>query len=236
MPDVILKEIEDDKLHRPGLYRHKWLGEPNNMERKVYKDWNVIDEIPHEARLERIGLDFGYSNDPSSIVEIYKYNSGFILNEKTYQKGLSNKQLADILLTIEGNPIIIADSAEPKSIDEIMSYGVNILPCAKGKDSVAQGIQYVQDQRISITRRSINIVKEYRNYLWEINKEGKIINKPEHQFSHSMDAIRYGLDSYRPKKTTVYKQPKVEMASDYYGSDRNDSDDFTSKVFNENNK
>jgi len=186
MPDVILKEIEDDKKNRPGLYKHKWLGEPNNMERKIYKDWNIIDEIPHEARLERVGLDFGYSNDPSSIVEIYKYNSGFILNEKTYQKGLSNKQLADILLTIEGNPIIIADSAEPKSIDEIMGYGVNILPCVKGKDSVSQGIQFVKDQRISVTKRSINIVKEYRNYLWEINKEGKIINKPEHQFSHCL--------------------------------------------------
>ena len=204
LPDVIFKEIEDDKKNRPGLYKHKWLGEPNNMERKIYKDWAIIDELPHEARLERVGLDFGYSNDPSSIVEICKYNGGFILNEKTYQKGLSNRQLADILKTIEGNPLIIADSAEPKSIDEIMGYGINIQGCVKGKDSVKQGIQYVQDQKISITKRSINIVKEYRNYLWEIDKEGKIINKPEHQFSHSMDAIRYGLDSYRPKKTNKF--------------------------------
>jgi len=107
------------------------LGQLGEVEGKIYKDWAIIDEIPHEARLERVGLDFGYSNDPSSIVEIYKYNSGFILNEKTYQKGLSNKQLADILLTIEGNPIIIADSAEPKSIDEIHDYGINILPATK---------------------------------------------------------------------------------------------------------
>ncbi len=197
MPKVILTEIEDDKKNRPGLYKHKWLGEPHNLERKIYKDWAIIEEIPHEARLERIGMDFGYSNDPSSIVEIYKYNGGFILNEVTYQKGLSNKQLADILLSIEGHPLVIADSAEPKSIDEIKDYGVNILPCAKGRDSVEHGIQYVQDQRISITKRSSNIIKEYRNYLWQTDKEDKIINKPEHQFSHSMDAIRYGLDSYR---------------------------------------
>ena len=237
MPDVIMKEIEDDKKNRPGLYRHKWLGEPNNMERKIYKDWAIVDEIPHEARLERVGLDFGYSNDPSSIVEIYKYNGGFILNEKTYQKGLSNKQLADILLTIEGNPIIIADSAEPKSIDEIMSYKVNIQACIKGKDSVKQGIQYVQYQRISVTKRSINTIKEYRNYLWEIDKEGKIINKPEHQFSNSMDAIRYGLDSYRPRKTVKFKQPNVEMATEYYGGEvLSRGDELLDQVFNENLK
>jgi len=91
-------EIEDDKEKRPALYRHKWLGEPNSLERKIYKDWAFIDEIPHEARLERYGLDFGYSNDPSALVAIYKYNDGFILDEIIFQKGLSNKQIADTIL------------------------------------------------------------------------------------------------------------------------------------------
>ena len=204
MPEVILKEIESDKKNRPSLYRHKWLGEPNSLERKVYKDWNIIEAIPHEARLERYGLDFGYSNDPSSLVAIYKYNGGFILDEIMYQKGLSNKQIADIINNKELS-IVIADSAEPKSIDEIKSYGVNIQPCVKGKDSVNQGIQFVQDQRISVTKRSYNIIKEYRNYLWETDKDGKILNKPEHTFSHSMDAIRYGLDSFQERVTNQFK-------------------------------
>lgn len=196
MPDVIKNEIEDDKKNRPYLYKQKWLGEPNSSERKIYKDWAIIEAIPHEARLERRGLDFGYSNDPTAIVDIYKYNDGFILNEVCYQKGLSNKQIADLLKNL--TPVLtIADSAEPKSIDEINGYGINIIGCTKGKDSVRQGIQYVQDQRISVTKRSINIIKEYRNFLWRTDKDGKILNEPEHQFKHSMDAISYGFDGFR---------------------------------------
>ncbi len=94
--------------------------------------------------------------------------------------------------------MVVADSAEPKSIDEIRSYGVLIQPTLKGKDSVRQGIQMVQNQPISVTKRSENIIKEYRNYLWEIDKDGRTMNEPEHLWSHSMDAIRYGMNSLIP--------------------------------------
>lgn len=197
MPEEIRLEMEDDKERRPGLYKHKWLGEPSSSERKIYRDWAIIDSIPHEARLERYGLDYGYSIDPTAIVAIYYYNGGYILDEITYQKGLSNKQIADILLN-QPSSLVIADSAEPKSNDEIVSYGVNLIPCVKGKDSVRQGIQFVQRQRISVTRRSTNIVREYTNYLWKVDREEKILNEPEHTYSHSMDAIRYGFDSLHP--------------------------------------
>jgi len=183
------------------------LGQLGEVEGKVYKDWKIIDEIPHEARLERYGMDFGYTNDPSSIVAIYKYNDGFILDEITYQKGLSNKQIADILNN-QPKALVIADSAEPKSIDEIKSYGVNVIGAVKGQDSVNQGIQYVQDQRISMTKRSINVIKEYRNYLWKTDKEGKIINTPEDIFNHAMDAVRYGLDSFKPTKSNIFNKNK----------------------------
>lgn len=207
MPEVIRLEMEDDKKKRPGLYRHKWLGEPHNMERKIYKDWAIIDEIPHEARLERYGLDFGYSNDPTAIVAIYKYNGGFIFDEITFQKGLSNKQISDILLNVP-HALVIADSAEPKSIDEIKSYGIYILPANKGQGSINQGIQYVQDQRCSITKRSFNILKEYRNYLWRTDKDGKILNVPDEGFDHSMDAIRYALESFKPKPVNGFNAKK----------------------------
>lgn len=192
----IIDSIEQRKNNKSWwkVYGEGQLGE---VEGKIYKDWNIINEIPHEARLERYGLDFGYSNDPSSIVAIYKYNNGFILDEITYQKGLSNKQLSDILLNTP-LALIIADSAEPKSIDELKSYGVNIIPAIKGQGSVNQGIQFVQDQRISVTKRSVNVIREYRNYLWKTDKNGKILNEPEHQFKHSMDAISYAFDSYKP--------------------------------------
>lgn len=194
----IIKAIEARKGNKRWwtVYGEGKLGD---VEGKIYIDWEVIDEIPHMARLERRGMDFGYSNDPTAIVDIYKYNGGFILNEQVYQKGLSNKQIADLLLNMEEpNTIVIADSAEPKSIDEIRSYGVNIKACVKGKDSVNQGIQFVQDQRIQVTKQSTNVIKEYRNYLWDTDRDGKTLNKPAPLFDHTMDAIRYALTSYQP--------------------------------------
>jgi len=209
MPDAVRLEMEDDKARRPSLYKHKWLGEPCNTERKIYRNWKIIEEIPHEARLERIGLDFGYSVDPSGMAAVYYYNGGYIIDEITYQKGLSNKQLADILLNIEQS-LVIADSAEPKSIDEMRLYGVNILGATKGQGSISQGIQYVQDQRISITKRSTNIIKEYQRYMWQEDKEGKIINKPEPGNDHILDAIRYAIQSMKPQEQEEEKyKPKI---------------------------
>lgn len=191
----IIESIEQRK-NRKGWWRVYGLGQLGEVEGKIYKDWQIIDEIPHEARLERYGLDFGYSNDPTAIVAIYYYQGGYILDEVTFQKGLSNKQIADVLLNVTP-ALVIADSAEPKSIDEIRGYGVNILPTEKGKDSVVHGIQKVQNERVSITKQSTNLIKEYRNYLWKIDKDGKIVNIPEHTFSHSMDAVRYGMASIK---------------------------------------
>lgn len=192
-----------DEVTKSEILAHKnnknwWqvygLGLMGIIESRIYKDWAIIDDIPHEARLERYGLDFGYSNDPTTIDSVYRYDGGYILNEITHQKGLSNKQIADILQN-QPKALVIADSAEPKSIDEIMSYGVNILPSIKGQGSLNKGIAYVQDQRISVTKRSINLIKEYRNYLWQTDKDGKIINVPDVGFDHHMDAIRYAINS-----------------------------------------
>jgi len=196
MPDAVRLEMEDDKASRPNLYKHKWLGDPYSLERKVFKDWAIIDEIPHEARLYRYGMDFGFSQDPTSITAIYEYNGGYIFDEIVYQKGLSNKSIADIFLNNE-KALVIADSAEPKSIDEIKNYGINILGAKKGQGSVYQGIQYVHDQKCSVTKRSTNIIKAYRNYLFRQDKDGKILNEPDdsiHEWSNSMDSIRYGLN------------------------------------------
>jgi len=191
LDDVSRAEIESH-MNNKYWWPVYGLGQLGVVKGRIYKDWQIIETMPHEARLERYGLDFGYSNDPTAIVAIYKYNSGYILDEILFSKGFSNKQIADVLQSNEQAPVI-ADSAEPKSIDEIKSYGIPIVPTLKGKDSVNSGIQFVQSQKISLTQRSINTIKEYRNYLWQTDKNGNVINVPEHQFSHSMDAIRYGL-------------------------------------------
>lgn len=190
---AIIASIEQ-RRSRKGWWQVYGLGQLGEVEGIIYKGWQVIDEIPHEARLERYGLDFGYTNDPTAIVAVYYYNGGYILDEITFQKGLSNKQIADILANID-HALVIADSAEPKSIDELKSYGINILPCEKGRDSVRNGIALVQDQKISVTKRSTNIIKEYRNYLWATDKQGAILNVPESGFDHTLDAARYAVAS-----------------------------------------
>jgi len=191
---AIVAALEQRK-GRKGWWQVYGLGQLGEVEGKIYKDWQILEgDVPHEARLTRIGLDFGYSNDPTSIIALYYYNGGFIVDEIAYNKGLSNKQIADIIL-MQDKVLVIADSAEPKSIDEIKSYGVDILPSKKGPGSVNYGIDLVQSKRISLTKRSTNVIKEYRNYLWMTDKDGKIINEPEHTYSHSMDAIRYAMES-----------------------------------------
>ncbi len=172
-------------------------GQLGEVEGKVYRDWAIIDSVPHEARLERRGLDFGYTNDPSALVSIYYWNGGYVLDEEFYRKGLTNAQIADFIKNIGTQCLVIADSAEPKSIDEIRSHGISVLPAQKGPGSVSQGIQFVQGKRISVTKRSVNVIREYRNYLWKADKDGIITNEPEHAFSHSMDAVRYGFNDFR---------------------------------------
>ena len=183
------------------------LGQLGTLESRIYKGWVIVDEVPPEAILRRRGLDFGYTHDPTVIEDIYYWNNGFVIDELTYQKGLSNRSIADILLNQESQGLVVADSAEPKSIDEIRLYGVNIVGAKKGQGSVYQGIQYVQDQRIYITKRSVKTIKAYRNYLFVTDKNGRIINEPDdtiHEWSNPMDAIRYGLDSLKP--IAPYKQ------------------------------
>jgi phage terminase large subunit len=206
------QEIVDSieaRRNRKGWWQVYGLGQLGEVEGKIYKDWAIVDSIPHEARLERYGLDFGYSNDPTAIVAIYYYNGGYILDEITFKKGLLNKQIADILKG-EKEALIIADSAEPKSIDEIKSYGLLIQGADKGKDSIVNGINTVQEQRISVTRRSTNIINEYRNYLWKTDKDGKVLNVPEGGFNHSLDAIRYGISSLKKNTSLTEAQQRQE--------------------------
>src|SRR3990167_6718304 len=209
LDEATRKEIESHKNNK-NWWAVYGMGQLGAIETRIYTNWNLtIDEIPHEARLIRRWLDFGYSNDPTAIGDIYYYNGGYILDERVYTKGLSNKQIADNLLNYP-NVLTVADSAEPKSIDEIKSYGVNIVATEKGKDSVNHGIQLVQEQKISVTKRSVNLIKEYRGYLWMTDKNGKILNEHEDGLDHHMDGIRYAISSViKPvKKTAIIQRPQ----------------------------
>lgn len=220
----IVQSIEQRK-NRKGWWQVYGLGQLGEVDGKIYKGWDIVDEVDKHARLERIGVDFGYSNDPTAIVAVYYMNGGYILDEITFLKGLSNKQIADILGDLETRALVIADSAEPKSIDEIRSYGINISGAVKKAEKTGAkktynewAIQIVQNQKISMTKRSVNIINEYRNFLWQTDKDGNIKknpSEPEHQFSHTMDAIKYAIVSI-VNKPNFTKVKASELAKPYY--------------------
>lgn len=230
LDEAIVKDIESHR-HNKNWWLVYGLGQLGEVEGRIYKNWIVIDQIPHEARLERRGMDFGYSNDPTAIIDVYKYNGGFILDERLYRKGMTNKQIADFI-NIGENPetLVIADSAEPKSIDEIASYGVTILAAQKGQGSINQGISYIQDQQVSMTKRSVNLIKEYRNYLWQTDKDGRIINVPEGGNDHLLDALRYALEGYRNASNTnvgiVTVAPPNQKLDSFYVNENGEAEGF----------
>ena len=197
LSEGVIADIEQHK-NRSGWWRVFGLGLLGEVEGRIYSEWKIIDKIPHEARLERYGLDFGFSNDPAVLIAIYYYNGGYILDEEFYQIGMKNREIADYLKN-KPRALVVADCAEPKSIAEIKEYGINIVGCvkkgAKGIDYKRYSIMTVQDLKISVTRSSANLITEYRNYLWAVDKDGKIIQDATEGKDDCLDAVRYGLTS-----------------------------------------
>jgi len=211
LDEKIVKAIEARK-HNKSWWKVYGLGQLGEVEGKIYKDWAIIDKVPHEARLERLGLDFGYANDPVALVALYSYNGGYVVDELIHRTHMSNRKVADYINSSAlTSVLVIADSAEPKSIAEMLEYGVQIIGAQKGAGSRNQGIQWVQEQRMSVTKRSTNVIKSYRNYMWKTDREGFVIDTPDHDFSDAMDAIRYGLESMRPSKDEkkIYKSGNI---------------------------
>lgn len=207
-----VQEIESHRNNK-NWWRVYGEGKLGEVEGRIYTGWRLVDEIPFEARLEGYGLDFGYTNDPTAIVAVYYYNGGYILDEKCYRKGMLNSQIADLLKNLPYG-LVVADSAEPKSIDEIAGYGVAITAVEKGAGSINRGIDWVKEQKISVTKNSTNLLKEYRSYLWKTNREGKTINTPEGGFDHALDAVRYRLYSLKPKE--IIEEPHYDQADELF--------------------
>lgn len=195
LSENIVKEIEKarEKAETSEYWANWWkvygLGETGFLEGVIFSNWQTIDTLPKEARLLGVGLDFGYTNDPTAIVEVYKYNNQRILHEVVYKTGMVN---SDIARYLPKEIPVYADSAEPKSIEEIKRSGIgNIKGVTKGRDSINFGIQIMQQQSYLVTTQSTNIIKEFRNYTWDIDKNGARLNKPIDAFNHAIDAIRY---------------------------------------------
>ena len=190
----IVQQIEKNRLKaKTSAYWRNWWtvygeGKVGQLQGAVFTNYKTIDKIPKEARLIGIGLDFGYSADPTAIIAVYKYNEQRILDEMTYQTGLLNSDISKIL---PKDVPVYADSAEPKSIADIQRYGITIKGVTKGKDSVNYGIDVMQRQDYLVTSQSTNLIKELRSYCWDKDKTGKQLNKPIDKFNHALDAVRY---------------------------------------------
>ena len=197
LSETIVRDIESarDKADTSTYWANWWkvygLGEVGSVQGTIFTNWESIDKIPDAARLVGIGLDFGYSVDPTAAVAIYKYNNQYILDEIIFQKELSNREIANLLK--DYRVMIIADSAEPKSIAELQSYGLKVLGALKGKDSIVHGIQLIQQQSLLVTKKSINLIKELRGYTWATDRNGQPTGDPIDILNHTMDAMRYGF-------------------------------------------
>jgi phage terminase large subunit len=182
-----LRDVDDNYWKIYGL------GQIGSSQALIFRI-NECNSIPPEAKFLSYGMDFGFTNDPTTLVAIYQQGDNIYLKELLYQTGLTNRDIDEKLKfhSVERKEIF-ADSAEPKSIEELYRMGWNVKPATKGQGSVNIGIDMMKRYQLHVTKDSVNMIKEFRNYKWQEDKNGNVLNTPVDMFNHTIDAIRYGL-------------------------------------------
>lgn len=191
--DIERRALRDDNFRL--VYAE---GEIGSLEGLIYKHWKLCDDLPTTDK-RIIGIDFGFTNDPTVITDVRQYNGEWWADEVTYQTGLLNNDIARIIkgMGLRSGVRVVCDSAEQKSIEDLKRMGINAEPCEKGAGSIVAGIDYINSMPINITRRSLNAHKELRNYKWKTDKSGKALNEPIDNWNHFCDSFRYAGNAFK---------------------------------------
>ena len=190
-----------------NLWQVYGLGNIGNLIGVIFENWKECDEIPKDAEFISYGMDFGFTNDPTTLTAVYRYNNELYLDELLYKTKLTNSDIVKEFetLKIQRHEMIVADSAEPKSIEDIRRAGYRIEGAKKGADSIKNGLDTLLRHPINVTKRSTNLKSELRTYRWASDKDGKQTNVPEAGNDHAIDGVRY-VALNRLKKSTFIIQ------------------------------
>lgn len=187
----IVEELESLKWKNETLWQVYGLGQQAMIEGLVFRNVDIVDEIPATARHRWIGMDFGFTNDQTAIVEVAIDGNTLYVDEICYQTEMLSSDIIRTLKNECSGMEVISESADPRMVQEIYRAGVNIHPVVKYKGSIEAGIAKMQEYKIMITKRSSNVQREFKNYVYAQDKEGKWLNSPIDYFNHAIDAVRY---------------------------------------------
>jgi phage terminase large subunit len=193
LDQATIEEIEYLRKTDPQFWKVFGLGEYGKITGLVFEQFKVVEKIPEGAKLTGYGLDFGFTNDPTACLEVYQQDGELWINELIYETGLTNPDISDRLnsLGVKRHEEIIADSAEPKSVQELYNLRWNVKPALKGKDSIRNSIDILKRYPLNVTAKSVNLIKELKRYKWAVDKNGQSLSTPIDSFNHAIDALRY---------------------------------------------
>lgn len=206
LPASLIKEIEYLEKNDPEFWKIYGLGQYGKVFGVIFENYTIVKEIPEGAKFIANGGDFGFTNDPTAVLEVYEQNGELWLNELIYQRGLTNPDISKRLAELKvDKKQTVFDSAEPKSIEELSRLGVRIESAIKGADSVRNSIDILKRYKLNITSRSTNLLNEIKTYKWLADKNGNTINEPIDYNNHLIDALRYvALNKLRKNSSGKY--------------------------------
>ena len=193
LSDKIREKIEALKSKDLDLWKVYARGITGRIEGLIFKKWYVLNESFEDKKIIGYGIDFGFSNDPSTLIEVRMQDGELYVQELIYETGLTNQDISSRMdaLNVSRGALIVADSAEPKSIEELRRLRWTIDGVKKGKDSVMFGINLLKGYAINVHSSSKNLIKELEQYKWKVNKNGDSLNVPIDEYNHAIDALRY---------------------------------------------